>query len=322
MNREIIPAARNRVWDWPAVLNFVLGGAGAGFFLSVFLVEAIQNGIFSVRFPASTSLLPPALVIFGFLALTAEAGRPLRGIYLLRNLRSSWMSREILIGFLFVIATIIALWFPSGFFKGLSVFAAFALLLSHGFIFFRSRAITAWNNPLVIIHYISSGFLLGTGMLFVLFPVRMTGIDSVLVFLFLTVLVIDALIWFSCLRIPDKTFMESIRRIRRSFSFLLIIGPGRIFPFLIFLCFLAVSGMVKADGLWPALLDAAGVMIISGTILQRRVLILEAFTSREITMGQPEMNRRQGTQHLARNLMSSDANLGGDSSMGGIRRKC
>jgi hypothetical protein len=54
------------------------------------------------------------------------------------------------------------------------------------------------------------------------------------------------------------------------------------------------------------LLSVAGVMIAAGTIRQRTDLILKAFTTREITVGPPEMGRRQRAPQLKGDLLSRE----------------
>src|SRR5512146_640345 len=97
---DMIPATRQRRWGLPAVANFGLGGVGAGFYVAAALAARLDAA------PALTlaSWLGPALVLAGFAAVAAEAGRPLRGARVLTRLASSWMSRELALGLLFAAA--------------------------------------------------------------------------------------------------------------------------------------------------------------------------------------------------------------------------
>jgi len=69
---ELIPPTRQRVWGVPAVLNFALGGLGAGFYAAAALAAGLAAS------PAVTlaSWLGPALVLAGFVSVAAEADVP------------------------------------------------------------------------------------------------------------------------------------------------------------------------------------------------------------------------------------------------------
>src|SRR5262245_57845524 len=99
---ELIPATPQRLWGAPAVANFALGGLGAGFY---------ATAVLAARFEASTTVslaawLGPLLVFAGFAAVATEAGRPLRGARGLARVRTSWMSRELVLGGVFAAAAL------------------------------------------------------------------------------------------------------------------------------------------------------------------------------------------------------------------------
>src|SRR3990172_10465716 len=96
---ELIPAQRQRLWGWQAVVNFTLGGVGAGLYGTAVVVAGFERGPSVVL----ASWLAPLLVLAGFAAVAGEAGRPLRGPRVLWKVRTSWMSRELWIGGAFVL---------------------------------------------------------------------------------------------------------------------------------------------------------------------------------------------------------------------------
>jgi len=79
---------RQRHWDARAAANFVGGGAGSG------LVVATAVAGVHGPFAAATLAVGLALVGGGLFAVWLETGRRLRAINVLRNPRTSWMSRE------------------------------------------------------------------------------------------------------------------------------------------------------------------------------------------------------------------------------------
>ncbi len=98
---DLLPSRPQTFWGWPAVLNFFLGGLGAGFYVVTVLAEG-PDGRSAVMTLASW--LAPACVLAGFAAVAAEAGRPLRGPRVLLRVGTSWMSRELWLGGAFVAA--------------------------------------------------------------------------------------------------------------------------------------------------------------------------------------------------------------------------
>src|ERR1700693_4417217 len=96
---ELIPAQRQRLWGWQAVANFTLGGVGAGLYGTAVIVAGLERTAAVVL----ASWLAPLLVLAGFAAVAGEAGRPLRGPRVLWKVRTSWMSRELWIGGVFVV---------------------------------------------------------------------------------------------------------------------------------------------------------------------------------------------------------------------------
>ena len=82
---ELIRSKKQKVWGWPGVVNFTLGGMASGFYLLSSLLMVLQDGMLGLSQPAGFKLVAPALIGLGFLALTTEAGHPLRARYLFRS---------------------------------------------------------------------------------------------------------------------------------------------------------------------------------------------------------------------------------------------
>ncbi|MBI1893082.1 MAG: dimethyl sulfoxide reductase anchor subunit [Candidatus Rokubacteria bacterium] len=93
----ILPAERQKLWGPLAVANFVLGGMGAGAYVTASLLSGLSP---PGRLVGAASVLP---VVIGFLCVAVEAGRPFRGPNVLRMVRSSWMSRELWAGGAFIL---------------------------------------------------------------------------------------------------------------------------------------------------------------------------------------------------------------------------
>ena len=72
---EMLPARPQTLWGWPAVVNFVLGGLGAGWYIVALLAAGLERspGV------ALASWTAPLLVLAGFTAVAREAGEKLVG---------------------------------------------------------------------------------------------------------------------------------------------------------------------------------------------------------------------------------------------------
>ena len=149
---QVVGSERQEAWHWPAVINFTLGGAGAGLYIVASIVgNPTHRGLAAM------------LVVAGFAVVALEAGRPLRAHHLWRNLRQSWMSREVLAAMIFISVSLLDSYRPSAVLATVSAASATALLLCHGFILYRARALPAWNVPIMPVLFITSGLAAGAG---------------------------------------------------------------------------------------------------------------------------------------------------------------
>lgn len=273
-NITILSAAPQRVWGWPGIINFILGGAGTGLYLVNFVAGIFQNGSSVVSKHAQLGLLGPILAILGFVALTTEAGHPTRGIHLFCNLRSAWLSRETLFWSVFVSAAILDWFIPSTFFRIVSVPAALALMISQGLILFQIRAITAWNMPVMPLFFISSGFISGTGVVLLIGGLIKSPLSLSTIVIGIIALSVNLIIWLlylNCFRCND--FLEATERLRRPFAIITIVGIGHILP-LVFLFLLVL--WKKSESNWPFLIETlTSLAILFGVILQKKAIVLK-----------------------------------------------
>lgn len=286
-NMQLIKPKKLEVWKWPAVVNFTLGGAAAGFYLIYLLIESLNSDVFVVYQYDKLKLLAPVLTVLGFLALTLEAGRPLRGHYVLRNLYSSWMSRETLVGTVFILATIIEWFYHNPIFQGIAVVAAVGLMISQGFIVYRARAVTAWNVPLMPFLFVTSSFTMGEGLILLLAAMGKfkLGIGSILIGLIC--LVLNLVLWNLYLRLSyDSKFGEATVLLRRPISQVITIVIGHLIPIVLLLplAFIVDIG-VKMQQI---ILLLVGLTILAGGLTQKVGIILGANYLRGIVMGYPK----------------------------------
>lgn len=283
---ELIRPIKQTVWRWPAVANFTLGGMGTGFYLLGLLVVALYDGDVpqSIAFNAVFKLLGPALASLGFLALTTEAGRPLRGHHLFRHLRRSWMSREALAGAIFIPAAVADWLLPHPALRALATLGAVGLLVSQGFIVYRARGVTAWNVSLMPLFFVTSGLASGGGLV-LLPPLNEPALRRGFVAIELILIVLNLMVWFLYLRRSDETFLRATKNLRRPNAVILTIGMGHLLPALLLTLVWVIPDPNAGGGLRVVAAAVAGLAVIVGGVLQKAGIILEAGYLRPIVLG-------------------------------------
>lgn len=263
---DLLPASRQMVWRGPVVANFTLGSAGGGLYALLAWLALAGTPV-----PGWLRALGPGLALAGFLAVAGEAGRPWRGLYALRNLRASWMSRELAAGLLFVGLAALDLVFPRLILQGLAALVGLALALCQGFILSRARGVPAWSVPMMPLMALTSGLLAGGGILLLLASGLLALDLRPLWLILLTSLVVDTALWIDYLiRSGGSARARAVAPLRAWPRLALIVGIGRLLPMLL----LAAAFLGLLAGTW--LEAGVGAAMLLGGVLQRRAVILEA----------------------------------------------
>ena len=280
---EMLPARPQTRWGWPAVINFVLGGLGAGWYIVALLAAGLE------RSPGVTaaSWAAPVLVLAGFAAVAGEAGRPLRGPRVLRRLSTSWMSRELLIGLAFVLLVVADLAFPLRLHRAQALVAATLLAVAQGFILRRSRGIPAWDVRIMPALFLLSALLSGAGTYLLVESVAGRPPALAVVGALLGLVVIGFLTWARYLGgSREPAFVQSVATLRRRRSALVIGAGGHGLPVLMALVALA------APAVSAPLLALAGALLVAGQAHVKACLVRAAGRLRPITLAIPQPGRR------------------------------
>lgn len=276
----LIPAVRQRVWGLPAVLNFALGGLGTGFYAAA----ALTAGLRPSAAVTLASWLGPVLVGAGFAAVATEAGRPLRGPRVLTRVRSSWMSRELVLGGVFA-ALAVAEWAaPSPAQRAFAVAAGLAVAGAQGAILHRARAVIAWDVPVMPLVFIASALVSGAGLLLVVEPLLGIGGTYALGGT-LTLLPLAFVGWLMYLAwSPAPAFVRATRALRGR--------PGEAFGIVGYLVpWTAVAFALAVPQLGVAV-PVAGVLLIAGQAWSKWLLVLTVADVRPVTLGTLTLQRR------------------------------
>ena len=275
---QIIQPKIQKIWGWPAVINFILGGMAAGFYLLSIFMAFLQGGILGISQPATFKNLAPLMVCLGLLALTTEAGRPLRSLYLFRHMRRSWMSSETLACAVFILSALLDWFFPHMYFSSVSVIAAIGLLVSQGAIVYRACAVTAWNVPMIPLLFVTSGFATGAGLLLLMVAVGKISLVRDIVVIALICVILNLVVWLLYLyRYNDKEFQKSTEAMRRPSTLIITAGIGHMLPLLLMLLclLLIVLGLDIGDKHQDITAAIAGLAIIVGGASQKSGIILQ-----------------------------------------------
>lgn len=278
---ELIPAVAQRVWGVPAVLNFALGGLGAGFYVAAVLAARLQAS----PTVAVAAWLGPALVLAGFAAVATEAGRPLRGARVLARVRTSWMSRELVLGGVFAAAALAEWLVPGPGPRATATVAALALVVAQGCILRRATAVPAWDVAVLPLLFVASALVSGAGLVLVAEAVDGGDTGGGVLTGALAVLVLGFVAWLTYVTWSDDPgFARPTAPLRGGPGAVLGIG-GYLLPALAIALALALPPLAPAAAL-------GGVLMIAGQVWTKWLLILSVATLRPVTLGSLDLRRR------------------------------
>jgi DMSO reductase anchor subunit len=278
----LLPPIAQTLWGWPAVLNFAMGGLGAGFY-----VMAAGTGGFAPS-PALriASWLGPLLVLGGFGAVSMEAGRPLRGPRVLTRVRTSWMSRELWLGGAFALLAAGGLLVEGPGLRVLAAAAAAALALAQGQILRHARGVAVWAVPPMPLVFLTSALVCGAGLLIELETWNGRPLDRLLGAA-LAALIVHVCVWSVLLTWSrDGAFRQGVRPLREGPGALAIVLGGYALPSL------CAALAVALPRLGPPLAATAGGLMIAGQVYVKAALVLKAGQLRPISLTLPPLQRR------------------------------
>jgi len=280
---DLIPAQRQRLWGWPAVANFTLGGIGAGLYGTAVLTADFER----VPALALCSWLAPLFVLAGFAAVAAEAGRPLRGPRVLLKVRTSWMSRELWIGGAFVLLTFADILFPHRMLRPPALVAAVLLALAQGFILSRSRGVAAWDVPTMPWLFLLSAAMSGSGTYMLLEVLSGRAVSPAVLMASIGLLILGFWAGRAYVATPaGHAFREATASLRDGPAGRVAAGLGGALP----LAALALA--LASPALAASAAALAGLCMLAGQIHLKTELIVRAGFLRPITVKGLRMSRR------------------------------
>jgi hypothetical protein len=274
MTKPLLLPMRQREWKLFAALNFFLGGAGAGFYF-LFWLDMNISGAYGI--PAWVKLLPPALVSLGFLGLLFEAGRPLRSIYILRNV-SSWITKEVIFGTLFGLCALHDFFFPDPAIRTAGAISGLLFGLSQIFVLYRAKGIIGWNVPLLPPILFTSLCVKGAALMLIIYSLSAVMPSKPVLWVSASGLILNSGLWpVYTSYLHRRGALEGLRRLCSRFF---LLGAGNLFSFFI------VSAMLLQNEYGRMLAWLAGTCSILGALGADSLIILAAGSYRPITAGE------------------------------------
>ena len=273
-----VPKKQN-YWRWPAVINFILGGAGSGLYIISSLMSLFgENFTLTIK----VELLAPVLIMFGMAVLVIEVGYPQNGYLVIRNIKKSWISREVLFSMFFIIAIAFEILTDSWVLRLTALVVAFLFMVSQGFILYSSRAVSAWNNPVIILFFISSGMVSGCAIALLTGLLGWMRIGNNFLLLVILCVLFNLLIWLYFLKFATKLIDSRLlsKTIKNPFMIFLIVGLGSLLPVFILLA----SIKTTSSELFSINVFTAAFSILLGIIIQKATLLHSIGFIRNIQM--------------------------------------
>ena len=280
----LIPAQAQRLWGWPAVVNFTLGGMGAGLYVTAVLAARLE------RPPAVAwaTWIAPLLVLAGFAAVAGEAGRPLRGPRVLWKVRTSWMSRELWLGGAFVLFATVDIAFPLRIHRAQALVAAVLFAVAQGFILRCARGVAAWNAPGMPWLFALSAAASGGGLYLLIEAVTRRTVSENVLLAGIALVIVSFQAGRAYVATPaGQAFMEATAPFREGPVWRLALGIGLALPAVALTVALITPAAVTA----PAV-AVAGLGMIAGQVTFKAELILRAGQLRPITIANLRIPRR------------------------------
>ncbi|NNG00350.1 MAG: dimethyl sulfoxide reductase anchor subunit [Desulfobacteraceae bacterium] len=278
---DIIKPQKKSIWKLPAVVNMAAGPAAAGYFLFsaafVSLFEPLDAAMIKRLFS-----IAPMVMLIGLWSIMLELGKPRNMRHTLSNLKSSWMSREVLAAALFLglCPAVIFSVAPSGWLLCAAAISALAFILSQGMLMQRCLAVTTWNRPLVVLFFFSSAMASGFALFQLVLHLSGPRVPSVFFGIGVGCVLLNAAVWVKLARSPLEAIHE---RFRPSIGLTVSVGFGHLVPILVI-----VSGrLLRLQGFSVEvnlLMVTGTVGILAGTVLQKYILILDGSVVNGVTL--------------------------------------
>ncbi len=277
-----IKPTRQNVWRIPAVLNFTLGSTGAGIYIIGSMVELAtsQESLFVLVY----KLLSAVILITGLLFVALESGNPIKSRFLMYNVKKSWMSREVMGVYLFLLVVSIDLFYANTAIRVSGIILAIFVIVSHGMILYKAKGIPAWNVKSIVPLFVVSGLASGSAVLIILSAFLEVSSYYYLVTALFS-LIASLLFWFIYIyTFSNPDFQISTKGLRGKKFMVLNVLIAHLIPAVGFIWFISVSGFVKNGAFTSMILILLSFLIVTGSFFIRYGIIISSGLFKQVTI--------------------------------------
>ena len=286
---QIISASRQKEWGRLAVVNFILGGTGAGLYLINYATILLDNPFQEQYTSVPYDLLSLSIITLGLLCVALEAGRPFRVYYIFNRWGKSWISGEVLAFAIFVLAVLLSHFFRHWVFNMIAAVSALCFMIFQGFIIYSARAVKLWNTAFMPFIFLSSGLASGAGvsLIFSMSDRLMSG--SILLYLSILCVAFNLAIWLLYLRWYSLISFQSVSEPRKPnhyfFKTFFIIAIGHVIPMLLLILLLQIRAhQGLGETLKGVIVVISSLTIIIGASAQKALIVMSSGYTRKITL--------------------------------------
>jgi DMSO reductase anchor subunit len=174
-----------RIWAFFAGIMFTFSGMSAGLYIVWGITRAVGSDSYLVEQAyAKIHLFSIVLLMIGFLAIMTKIHRPSRMYNIIRGLRVSWMSREAVLGALFLAGLIVNILIKDNYLIALNCMVGLIFVYSQGMIL---ALVTHLGNRYIPFLFILSSLVAGSALLIILFRISQTALPSEILMLLVIV---------------------------------------------------------------------------------------------------------------------------------------
>lgn len=155
-------------WDWRAAMNWMFGGAGAGFVVAAWLASiavpadaAAEYGLWL----SAAQFAGAGLMAIGLFFVFLKIGRKMRFWRAVSRPQTSWMTRELYVVAIFGIAVLLGIATQHPAAQAVAALAALGFLGCQAMILYRARGIPVWRHRLMPWMIVATGLFEGFALL-------------------------------------------------------------------------------------------------------------------------------------------------------------
>jgi len=272
---ELVPVKKQNTWKWPAALNLIFSGAGSGLYIISYILRRAFPETFQYEMLIRSEITSAILIIVGFSIVSVEVGRLTSAINTLKRVSSSWISREILFGTVFLVSILLNLFLANKILPFVALLATAGILVSQGFILNTACAVETWNLRIIPLLVIFSGLHSGYGISLIIHSSYLAG-NAFYMAGGVFINVLNLIIWINYVKTVTTKFNQIARPLNSRKINLTGVGIGHICSILLIIFSWSLWDHNSRVELCRVFLFVAGICMFFGNAIQKVAAVLKA----------------------------------------------